>query len=74
MRQGGSYKVDDKGTPQLVERTNHHPKGDRARDEKGQPLAARRPAPPSGGKVSRKNDQAAPAKAPAKATSKDGAQ
>ena len=51
MRQGGSYKVDGKGNAKLVERTQHHPQGDRARDEKGQPLAARRVAPakaPSG--------------------------
>lgn len=74
MRQGGSYKVDDKGKSKLVERTTHHPAGDRARDERGEALATRRPSPPAGAKASGQGPEPAPAKPAGKAARKDSAQ
>lgn len=51
MRQGGSYRTDDSGKPKLVERTEEHPQGNRARDAEGNPLPVHPPAPPAATKA-----------------------
>lgn len=38
MRHGGSYTKEGSGEPKLVERTQDHPDGNRARDAQDKPL------------------------------------